>query len=495
MFFGDHKREGEPGTVNPGIKPHGVDIMKTQKRQLAKALFFSSVFIALGFTVLNASAALPACANWQASKIYLNGNYAVANNKNYRAKWWTQNNAPGTNDVWEARPAGECTFDGSTDPGTGTPKGMPTLKEAQADEAAKTSSTLFQQIKASIRTLDTASVEAVQAGRAANPVNVKRVERLLNTNDWQTLFAMRDASYTYVRFLQAIAKFPAVCGDYSDGRNADAICRKGLATMFAHFAQETGAHDPNSAIPQWRQGLYFLKEMGCRDDDTSCGYNAECDPNTWQGKTWPCGKQANGTWKKYYGRGAKQLSYNYNYGPFSDAMFGTVRTLLDKPELVADTWLNLASAVFFYVYPQPPKPSMLHVIDGTWKPNAADTAANISAGFGATINIINGGIECNSGTDKPQATNRISYYKSMAGYFAVPIASTETLSCATQKSFPSNGGGAQLLNWEQDWSYDSTRLDGKSYACKLVSYQTPYNALKAGDYVKCVEHYFNVTLK
>ena len=65
--------------------------------------------------------------------------------------------------------------------------------------------------------LDTASVEAVQLGRAANPTNVKRVERILSSTDWQTLFAMRDASYTYTRFLQAIAKIPAVCDDYSDG--------------------------------------------------------------------------------------------------------------------------------------------------------------------------------------------------------------------------------------------------------------------------------------
>ncbi|MDI8751985.1 hypothetical protein MJH54_30485, partial [Salmonella enterica subsp. enterica serovar Montevideo] len=46
-----------------------------------------------------------------------------------------------------------------------------------------------------------------------------------------------------------------------------------------------------------------------------------------------------------------QTAKNYNYGPFSDAMYGDVRPLLDKPELVADTWMNLASAVFFFVYP------------------------------------------------------------------------------------------------------------------------------------------------
>ena len=79
-----------------------------------------------------------------------------------------------------------------------------------------------------------------------------------------------------------------------------------------------------------------------------------CDPSTWQGRTWPCGKSG-GAWQKYYGRGAKQLSYNFNYGPFSDAMFGTVTKLLENPDLVASTWLNLASATWFYAYPQPPK--------------------------------------------------------------------------------------------------------------------------------------------
>ena len=53
-------------------------------------------------------------------------------------------------------------------------------------------------------------------------------------------------------------------------------------------------------------------------------------------------------------------------------MFGTVHKLLENPDLVASTWLNLASATWFYTYPQPPKPSMLHVIDGTWTPNEED---------------------------------------------------------------------------------------------------------------------------
>ena len=39
------------------------------------------------------------------------------------------------------------------------------------------------------------------------------------------------------RFLQAVGKFPAICGDYADGRDADTICKRTLATMFAHFTQ------------------------------------------------------------------------------------------------------------------------------------------------------------------------------------------------------------------------------------------------------------------
>ena len=72
------------------------------------------------------------------------------------------------------------------------------------------------------------------------------------------LFPRRDPAYTYRAFLQAIAKFPAVCADYTDGRNADAICRKTLATMFAHFAQETGEHDIHSDIPEFRQALHWV---------------------------------------------------------------------------------------------------------------------------------------------------------------------------------------------------------------------------------------------
>ena len=52
----------------------------------------------------------------------------------------------------------------------------------------------------------------------------------------------------------------------------------------------------------------------------------------------------------------------------------------------------------------------------------------LEPGFGATIMIINGGIECGHGYEKPQATNRQKYYKEFAKYLKVCL-SLSHLSC------------------------------------------------------------------
>ncbi|MPY23175.1 glycoside hydrolase family 19 protein [Shewanella sp. YLB-07] len=365
-----------------------------------------------------------------------------------------------------------------------------TQTEIDATEAQLTGFPLMRAVKSSIATRDNSAVEAVSVANPNNPDNVRRLESVLSGAQFEFLFPVRAPEYTYLGLLQSAAKFPALCGEYSDGRDSLAICRKSLATMFAHFAQETGAHDKWMTEPQWRQGLYWVREVGW-DETKRGGYNMECNPDTWQGQEWPCGTFADGSYKSYFGRGAKQLSYNYNYGPFSDAMFGDVRTLLNNPQQVADTWLNLASAVFFFTYPQPPKASMLHVIDGTWQPNARDAQNGLKAGFGITTHIINGGIECGSGSEKPQSQNRIEYYQALAQYMGVPIEPNEELGCKDMKPFDTQGAGAMQIYWEQDWSYiPGNPNGGKSYACKLVGYQTRYSAFKEGDYVRCLQHFF-----
>ena len=455
-------------------------------------------------------------AAWDAAAVYTQGDRVFYEGKVYEAKWWTQGDVPGA-DEWgpwqvvdgaakdandtpngEENVSSDTSGDGGDDTTAQNGEGQSgltlSLAELEAQEAALTDTPQMALAKAAIRTRDNAEVEKIAPGRADNPANVKRVERIVDAESWEYLFPKRNPAYTYENFLKAVGKFPAFCGDYDDGRDAEAICRKSLATMFAHFTQETGGHTQNWDVPEWRQGLVYVREAGW-DETMRGGYNAECSLDTWQGKAFPCGTFEDGSFKSYFGRGAKQLSYNYNYGPFSEAVTGDVHTLLDHPELVADSWYNLASAVWFFLYPQPPKPSMLHVVDGTWQPNEADKAAGLYPGFGATINIINGGIECGGSGESAQAANRIAYYKAFADYLGVPVSENEVLGCANMGRFSSDGAGALPIYWEEDWSWSSETPDGRSYRCMLVNYQTPYTAFKEGDYVRCVEEKFGVTVQ
>lgn len=369
-----------------------------------------------------------------------------------------------------------------------------TLSQLHQDEADIIASAPegLQLVQDAIRTLDNEIVEAIRVNESNNPANVKRVESIVSESAWNEIFPERDEKYTYLNFLKAIGKYPAFCGTYTDGRDSEAICRKSLATMFAHFTQETGGHNPHSANPEWKQGLYYLREVGW-EEGTSGGYGI-CSPDTWQAQAYPCGTFSDGSYKSYFGRGSKQLSYNYNYGPFSQSIYGNVEKLLNEPELVADTWLNLASAVFFYLYPQPPKPSMLHVIDGTWQPNAQDLANGLVSGFGVTTQIINGGVECGGSSEHIQSQNRIGYYRNFAQYLGVPIADNEVLGCANMKQFDDGGAGALSIYWEQDWGWSSETPSGETYKCQLKSYQRPHTAFIEGDYRKCVEEYFDVVV-
>lgn len=368
-------------------------------------------------------------------------------------------------------------------------------------------------IRDALRVLPDAEVESVQPGRAENPPNVRRVEQILPEAKFDAIFPIRHTKYSYVNLLRGIAKFPAYCGDYADGRDAVAICKKLLATSFAHFVQETGANwpsltpaqarsgypDHNNAVlarmPQdapiesWRQGLWFLRESGY-EEGSSVGSYQQCAPGS-HATNWifyACAKNASGQFLDYFGRGSKQLSWNYNFGPFSQALYGDVNLLLDNPGKVADTWLNFASAVWFAVTPQTPKPPMTWVVDGTWKPNAVDLGNNMKPGFGATVYIINGGIECGGGgAEKSQVVNRIAAYRAMAEELGVPIVPEEPLGCADMRGFVEGSAAAVKAYLDKDWSW----RDGKpAIGCKLVDYQMPFSLVIPGDYQKCTDYYF-----
>ena len=145
--------------------------------------------------------------------------------------------------------------------------------------------------------------------------------------------------------------------------------------------------------------------------------------------------------------------------------------LLKQPDLVASTWLNFAASMWFFVTPQPPKPSMLQVLDGSWAPNSHDLASNLVPGFGVTTMIINGAIEC--GKYSQNAVNRANYYIEYAAKMNVDI-SGEKLACNDMAQFSDSGSAGQLALY---WAPESD--------CSLVTWQTAYSALVEGDYSKC----------
>lgn len=106
---------------------------------------------------------------------------------------------------------------------------------------------------------------------------------------------------------------------------------------------------------------------------------------------------------------------NYNYGAAAPSVR---RPILTKPNLVAlDPVLAFETSLWFWTTPSGTIPSIHNVITGEYVPTQADINAGRLPGFGLTIDIINGGLEC--GTATPQAANRVTYFKQFCSLLGV----------------------------------------------------------------------------
>jgi len=296
---------------------------------------------------------------------------------------------------------------------------------------------------------------------------------------------MRNEFYTLDGFLKAIGKFPAFCGENNREGQSDLLtCKREVATLFGHFVQESSYNsnwvEEHDGIPLWQQGLYFINELGCGPGTAGDGHPS-CDYmwGGWSDIAWPPQPGA-----QYHGRGPFQLSYTFNYGAFSnvfvESRYDSKMHFLIHPELVAqDGYTAFAAGLWFYMTPQSPKPSMHDVVSGFYVPNAVDVEAGIKGGFGSTINIINGDMECGAGANI-WAERRGSYYMEFLAELGLDVSSETDLSCATEKSFP-EGGTGDVNGFFQDGQDGNEK--GK---CQLVSWQTGYSMYARDDYKRCV---------
>ncbi|CAM6038117.1 unnamed protein product [Sphagnum compactum] len=213
---------------------------------------------------------------------------------------------------------------------------------------------------------------------------------------YDELYPNRNKSfYTYESFLDAARSFPTfgTQGSYKTRLRE-------IAAFSAHVQLETS-------------GLFYVEEI-----DQSFNY---CDNTSIQ---YPCAPG-----QKYFGRGPLQLSWNYNYGAAS-AKVGA--NILAKPYLVSqDPVLAFKSSLWFWTTPSGTIPSIHEVLIGKWKPSKADREAGRKPGFGVTIDIINGGLECGKASPHPQY--RIIYFKEFCKQ--LNVSTGPNLSCANMQPF------------------------------------------------------------
>ena len=252
--------------------------------------------------------------------------------------------------------------------------------------------------------------------------------RYLNASKWNELFPNRNGRklksvsrtnpdfYSFDAFVTASKLFPQFLSE------GDATVQKReLAAFLANIAQETSGGWADAPGGYFKWGLYFLEEQ-------TEGGIANNYADTSKKNYLPVPGKA------YFGRGPKQLSWNYNYGQFSEAWFGSKDTLLQHPELLSqDPVLSFASALWFWMTPQHPKPSCHDIMTGKWKPTEMYMQSNRVPGFGATVNVINGGVECGRGIDDQKTTYRYQYYEYFCRYFKVSPG--ENIACTNQKPF------------------------------------------------------------
>jgi hypothetical protein len=264
-----------------------------------------------------------------------------------------------------------------------------------------------------------------QSGKSTN------LDKYLTEKTWNELFPNRDGLalksntsakkneqndfYSFKAFLAAAAFFPQFLS-----AEDTIIQKRELCAFLASMAYETGGGWDHAPGGYFKWGLYYKEEKGCENGCPQ--YTDHNKPNYL-----PVDSQS------YHGRGPLQISWNYNYGQFSEAFFGSKEKLLKNPGLVAaDPVLAFASAIWFWVTPQFPKPSCHAVMNNTWKPSERDIAGGRLPGFGTVVNVINGGIECDRDT-LPTTAYRYGYYQFFCHYFNVPPG--ENTACTTQKPF------------------------------------------------------------
>lgn len=193
---------------------------------------------------------------------------------------------------------------------------------------------------------------------------------LLTQAEYDQIYPGHGSFYTYANLVAAANRFT------SFGAVGDATAQKQeVAAFLANVGLETGS-------------LAFTDEQNPP--------SIYCDSTN---TMYPCAAG-----QDYHGRGPLQLSWNYNYGA-AGAAIG--QPLLQNPSLVStDGAITWQAAVWYW---------MASISGG----NTAHSAMIKGLGFGATIQVINGSVEC-GGKQPGKVQQRVDWYTKVCGILGIP---------------------------------------------------------------------------
>jgi hypothetical protein len=240
--------------------------------------------------------------------------------------------------------------------------------------------------------------------------------------------------YTYDNLIAGMAELEQFANEGDENTK-----KLEIAAFLANIAQETGAQGVDD--PYGGPGCYIQEGRGSARGSQI--YSQDCGSS--------CAAAG------YCGRGPHQLSWDYNYKFFGDAM-GVGNAYFNDPDvLTTDPEIGIAGSIWFwgheeYTASSPPnipfKPSTHDVLVGDWTPTTPSTpnvrtsndtsCGRTAANFGVIINIINGGVECGptaSDQGRINAANRVSFLQAIAEVMGVTIPAGFLDDCSTQKNF------------------------------------------------------------
>jgi predicted chitinase len=351
----------------------------SKKRVLA---YLAAVSVALGGVAaavipMTASNAAAACVTpYSASTVYWANNTASYNGHNWRAKWWSQGEAPSTGGtgVWEDN--GAC-GGGSTPPPPNGNCNYPNWAQGTfyaAGSIVKYTNGQYYRAKNENPGYDpiisTWFWEPFTCGGGGNTTPPPSTSGFpISESQFNSMFPSRNGFYSYSGLIDAIKKYPTFTGTGDDTTK-----KREAAAFLANVNHETG-------------GLVYIEEIN---------KGTYCDNS----KSYGCPAGAG----NYFGRGPIQLSWNFNYKTAGDAL-GI--DLLNQPGLVSsNSSIAWQTGIWYWMTQNGPGPTTAH------------NAITGSGGFGGTIRSINGSLECD-GRNPAQVQARVAAYNRFVAILGV----------------------------------------------------------------------------